>query len=100
MLVVLDTLYSFPGYHITEQIYSGSKTLVYRGIREQDQKPVVLKLMRNEYPIFAEIAQFRNQYIITKNLDIPGILKTYSLESYRNSYILVMEDFGGISLQD
>lgn len=100
MLVVLDTLYAFPGYHITEQIYSGSKTLVYRGIREQDQKPVVLKLMRNEYPTFAEIAQFRNQYIITKNLDIPGILKTYSLESYRNSYILVMEDFGGISLQD
>ncbi|MEH1865678.1 MAG: AAA family ATPase [Nostoc sp.] len=100
MLVVFDTLYAFPGYHITEQIYSGSKTLVYRGIREQDQKPVVLKLMRNEYPTFAEIAQFRNQYIITKNLDIPGILKTYSLESYRNSYILVMEDFGGISLQD
>ncbi|MCW5317802.1 AAA family ATPase [Nostoc sp. KVJ3] len=100
MLVVSDTLYTFPGYRITEQIYSGSKTLVYRGIREQDQKPVVLKLMRNEYPTFAEIAQFRNQYIITQNLDIPGILKTYSLESYRNSYILVMEDFGGISLQD
>ncbi|MEH2058817.1 MAG: AAA family ATPase [Nostoc sp.] len=100
MLVVLDTLYSFPGYRITEQIYSGSKTLVYRGIREQDQKPVVLKLMRNEYPTFAEIAQFRNQYIISKNLDLPGIVKTYSLENYRNSYVLVMEDFGGISLQD
>lgn len=100
MLVVLDTLCTFPGYRITEQIYSGSKTLVYRGIREQDQKSVVLKLMRNEYPTFAELAQFRNQYIISKNLDIPGIVKTYSLENYRNSYILVMEDFGGISLQD
>ncbi|MEH2374266.1 ATP-binding sensor histidine kinase [Nostoc sp.] len=100
MLVVLDTLYTFPGYRITEQIYLGSKTLVYRGIREQDQKSVVLKFMRNEYPTFAEIAQFRNQYIIIKNLDLPGIVKTYSLENYRNSYILVMEDFGGISLQD
>ncbi len=100
MSVVLDTLYAFPGYRLTEQIYSGSKTLVYRGIREQDQKSVVLKLMRNEYPTFAEIAQFRNQYIITKNLDLPGIIKTYSLESCRNSYVLVMEDFGGISLQD
>ncbi|MEH1851415.1 MAG: AAA family ATPase [Nostoc sp.] len=100
MLVLLDTLYSFPGYRITEQIYSGSKTLVYRGIREEDKKSVVLKLMRNEYPTFAEIAQFRNQYIITKNLDIPGIVKTYSLENYRNSYVLVMEDFGGIPLQD
>lgn len=77
MLIVLDTLYSFPGYRITEQIYSGSKTLVYRGIREEDQKSVVLKLIRNEYPTFAEIAQFRNQYIITKNLYIPGIVKTY-----------------------
>ncbi|WP_375500541.1 AAA family ATPase [uncultured Nostoc sp.] len=100
MLVVLDTLSAFPGYRITEQIYSGSKTLVYRAIREQDQKPVVLKLMRNEYPTFGEIAQFRNQYIITKNLDLPGIVKTYSLENYRNNYVLVMEDFGGISLQD
>ncbi|MDZ8257160.1 AAA family ATPase [Nostoc sp. ChiQUE01b] len=100
MLVVLDTLYSFLGYRITEQIYSGSKTLVYRGVREEDQKSVVLKLMRNEYPTFAEIAQFRNQYIITKNLDFPGIVKTYSLENYRNSYVLVMEDFGGISLQN
>ncbi|MEH1998989.1 MAG: AAA family ATPase [Nostoc sp.] len=100
MLVVLDTLYAFPGYRITEQIYLGSKTLVYRGIREEDQKSVVLKFMRNEYPTFAEIAQFRNQYIITKNLDHPGIVKTYSLENYRNSYVLVMEDFGGISLQD
>ncbi|MBL1201179.1 MAG: AAA family ATPase [Nostoc sp. GBBB01] len=99
MSIVLDTLYAFPGYRITEQIYSGSKTLVYRGIREQDQKSVVLKLMRSEYPTFAEIAQFRNQYIITKNLDIPGIIKPYSLDNYRNSYILVMEDFGGVSLQ-
>jgi len=99
MSIVLDTLYAFSGYRITEQIYSGSKTLVYRGIREQDQKSVVLKLMRNEYPTFAEIAQFRNQYLISKNLDIPGIIKSYSLDNYRNSYILVMEDFGGISLQ-
>ncbi|MDZ8188948.1 MAG: AAA family ATPase [Nostoc sp. ChiSLP02] len=99
MSVVVDTIYAFPGYRVTEQIYSGSKTLVYRGIREEDQKLVVLKLMRNEYPTFAEIAQFRNQYIIIKNLDIPGVVKPYSLDSYRNGYILVMEDFGGISLQ-
>jgi serine/threonine protein kinase len=77
---------------------SGSKTLVYRGIREKDEKPVVIKMMRNEYPTLNEIAQFRNQYNITKNLNLPGIIKTYSLENYYNSYALIMEDFGGISL--
>ncbi len=100
MSVSSDTLSTIPGYRIIEQIYSGSKTLVYRGIREADQKSVIIKLMRNEHPTFAEISQFRNQYIITKSLDIPGIVKPLSLENYRNSDVLVMEDFGGISLKD
>ncbi|MBW4614576.1 MAG: AAA family ATPase [Desmonostoc vinosum HA7617-LM4] len=100
MLVALDTLPALPGYRITEQIYSGSKTLVYRGIREQDQQSVIIKLMRNEFSSFADIAQFRNQYFIIKNLNFPSIVKPYSLENYSNSYALVMEDFGGVSLKD
>ena len=35
--------------------------------------------------------QFRNQYTITKNISLPGIIKTYGLENYRNGYALVME---------
>jgi len=100
MLVLFNTLYSFPGYRITEEIYLGVKTIVCRGIREQDQKPVIIKLIRNEYPTFSEITQLRNQYTITKNLDLPGIVKPYSLENYRNGYAIVMEDFGGITLKD
>ncbi len=100
MVVLLDTTIFLAGYGITEQIYLGSKTLVCRGIREQDQKPVIIKLMQNEYPTFSEIIQFRNQYTITKNLDLTGIVKPYSLVNYRNGYALLMEDFGGISLKD
>ncbi|MEH2223744.1 trifunctional serine/threonine-protein kinase/ATP-binding protein/sensor histidine kinase [Nostoc sp.] len=88
------------GYQIHGLIYSGSKTLVHRGIRESDKKPVVIKLLRREYPTFYELVRFRNQYTIAKNLDIDGIIKTYSLENYQNSYALVMEDLGGISLQE
>ncbi|MBW4433057.1 MAG: AAA family ATPase [Pelatocladus maniniholoensis HA4357-MV3] len=99
MLLPLDRVISFPGYCITDQIYLGSRTIVYRGIREQDQQPVIIKLMRNEYPSLNELAQFRNQYIITKKLNFPGIVKTYTLENYHNGYAIVMEDFGGISLQ-
>jgi predicted ATPase/signal transduction histidine kinase/tRNA A-37 threonylcarbamoyl transferase component Bud32 len=91
---------TLPGYCITEPIYESSETLVYRGQRTLDEQPVVIKLLRSEYPSFKELVQFRNQYTITKNLNLPGIIKTYSLENYRNGYALVMEDFGGISLQD
>jgi predicted ATPase/signal transduction histidine kinase/tRNA A-37 threonylcarbamoyl transferase component Bud32 len=99
MKTIVETLFSIGGYRISEEIYTSSKTIVYRGVREQDEKPVILKLMRNEYPSFSEIAQFRNQYTITKNLELAGVVKTYSLESYRNGLALVMEDFGGISLK-
>ncbi|WP_414570743.1 protein kinase domain-containing protein [Nostoc sp. CCY 9925] len=100
MIVLSNDILPLSGYRITEQIYSGSKTLVYRAIRKQDQKIVVIKLMRNEYPTIHEIAQFRNQYTITKNLNLKGIVKPLSLENYRNAYALVMEDFSGISLKD
>ncbi|MEG4120998.1 serine/threonine-protein kinase, partial [Microcoleus sp. N9_B4] len=87
-------------YQIISTVYSGSRTLVYRAIRTSDQLPVVIKLLKNDYPTFSELVQFRNQYTIAKNLNSPLIVQTYSLEPYQNGYALVMEDFGGISLKD
>jgi serine/threonine protein kinase len=60
MTKLLDRQHTVIGYRITEKIYSGSKTLVYRGVREQDRQSVILKLMATEYPSFSEITQFRN----------------------------------------
>ncbi|PHM11702.1 AAA family ATPase [Nostoc sp. 'Peltigera malacea cyanobiont' DB3992] len=91
---------NIPGYRISEELYNGSRTLVYRGVRETDSLPVVTKLLKNPYPGFSELLSFRNQYTIAKNLNSPLIVQTYSLESYQNGYALVMEDFGGISLKD
>ncbi|MEH2015610.1 ATP-binding sensor histidine kinase [Nostoc sp.] len=97
---MVTTLVTIPGYQVKEQLYNGSKTLVYRGYRETDSLRVVIKLLKNPYPSFSELVQFRNQYTITKNLNSPLIIQTYSLEPYQNGYVLVMEDFGGISLKE
>ncbi|HSF76050.1 MAG TPA: protein kinase, partial [Microcoleus sp.] len=94
----MDAIANLSGYQITEQLYTGTRTLVYRGIRTRDQYPVVIKLLRNEYPTFNELVHFRNQYTIAKNLDFPHIVKPLTLEVYHNSYALVMEDFGAVSL--
>ncbi|WP_375496919.1 AAA family ATPase [uncultured Nostoc sp.] len=97
---MVTTLVTIPGYIVKEQLYNGSRTLVYRGYRESDSLPVVIKLLKNPYPSFSELVQFRNQYTIAKNLNSPLIIQTYSLEPYQNGYALVMEDFGGISLKE
>ena len=97
---MVTTLVTIPGYQVNEQLYNGSKTLVYRGYRETDSLRVVIKLLKNPYPGFSELVQFRNQYTIAKNLNSPLIIQTYSLITYQNGYALVMEDFGGISLKE
>ena len=108
-MAAADLTINLPGYSLVEQVYSGVRTVVYRGVQFQGEtRPVVIKLLRQEYPTFSDLLQFRNQYAImlriadanAKNLAIPGIVRPYCLESYRNSYALVMEDFGGVSLRN
>ncbi|MEM7714070.1 MAG: AAA family ATPase, partial [Cyanobacteria bacterium P01_A01_bin.68] len=97
---MVSTEVSISGYQVREELYNGSRTLVYRGYRKSDSLPVVIKLLKNAYPSFNELVQFRNQYAIAKNLNYPGIIQTYGLEQYHNGYALIMEDFGGISIKD
>ncbi|MCC3407504.1 MAG: AAA family ATPase [Microcoleus sp. PH2017_10_PVI_O_A] len=92
--------FTLTGYQTLDRIYLGTRTLVYRARSLSDKQPVAIKVLRSEYPSFTELVQFRNQYTIAKNLNLPGIIETYSLETYQNSYALVMEDFGGISLKE
>jgi predicted ATPase/signal transduction histidine kinase len=97
---VINMTVVLSGYRIGQAIYTGTRTLVYRGQRVSDNQSVVIKFLRNEYPTFSELLQFRNQYAIAKNLNISGIVRPDSLETYGNSYALVMADGGGISLRE
>jgi hypothetical protein len=63
------------GYIIVEQLYLGARTAVYRAVEQVQQRPVVVKVLRREYPSFSELVQFRNQYTIAKNLPIAGIVR-------------------------
>ncbi|MBD2578035.1 ATP-binding sensor histidine kinase [Oscillatoria sp. FACHB-1406] len=87
-----------PGYTLLEPLYCGSRTLVYRAVQLADRQPVVIKFLRQTHPTFSELVQFRNQYAVAKNLNFSGIIRPLSLKSWQNSYALVMEDTGSISL--
>lgn len=89
-----------PGYRILEKIYTGKKSLVYRGIRESDQLSVMIKTLNHFFPTFEELVLLRNQYYITKNLKIEGIIHAYALENYGQGLAIILEDFGGISLEE
>jgi predicted ATPase/signal transduction histidine kinase/CheY-like chemotaxis protein len=96
----MNTRVSLAGYQISAQIHVGNRTVVYRGTRDRDGSSVVIKMLRDPFPSSREIIQLRNHYAITKDLTLPGILKTLALELRGNAYALVTEDDGGISLAD
>ncbi len=97
---MLNIQIRFTEYQISKEIYNGLRSVIYQGYRNSDKQPVVIKILKNPDPNISELARFRNQYNIIKNIYQPGIIQTYSLEPYQNGYALVMEDFGGISLRE
>ncbi|MCL1466971.1 AAA family ATPase [Argonema galeatum] len=88
-----------PGYTMNEIIYESSKTFVYRGQRDRTSQPVIIKILKDEYPTIEEITRLRQEFIIPQKIDCAGIVKPYSLENYQNSFALILEDFGGQSLK-
>ncbi|KAI9130701.1 PAS domain S-box protein [Acaryochloris sp. CCMEE 5410] len=87
------------GYTPLEMLHEGQKTRVYRALRVIDQQPVVIKTTPPQVILsFSDHLAFRNQFTISHNLDHPGIITTYGLESYDQTYALVMEDIQGIPL--
>ena len=90
--------FQLAGYQARDLIYSGHRTLVYRCWAEAEQKTVVIKILRKDYPRFRELVRFRNQYAITKNLDVLGIVSPIALKRYGHSLALITEDDGSVSL--
>lgn len=95
-----DRLLQIDGYHIGEQVYAGSRTLVYRAVRLVDQQPVILKILKRDRPTLDEILRLYNHYTIAKNLNFSGISQHLNLEPYSHGYALVTADQGFSTLQE
>ncbi|WP_445247626.1 trifunctional serine/threonine-protein kinase/ATP-binding protein/sensor histidine kinase [Microcoleus sp. OTE_8_concoct_300] len=87
------------GYEITSKIHESNNSLVYRGLRKQDNQPIILKFLKQDYPMPASLVRYKQEYEITRNLDLESVPKTYSLERYQNSLVIISEDSGGESLK-
>jgi len=86
------------GYHLKTLLHQGSCSLVYRAIRESDMQPVVIKLLNIDYPSQEDLARFKRGYSLIKGLRAESVIGVYSLERYKNSLFIVMEDIGGGSV--
>jgi serine/threonine protein kinase len=87
------------GYQAVARIYQSANSLVYRALTEGDGQKVILKILRQDYPSPAELTCYKQEYEITRELNLEGAIEAYSLEKYQNTLVIVFEDFGGESLR-
>ena len=89
---------ALPGFQIVALLKAGVKAVIYRGIKVKDQCPVIIKGLRPEQCTPNNIEQLRHEYAIAQRLNIAAAVKAYALEMHQGIPYLIMEDFGGRSL--
>jgi PAS domain S-box-containing protein len=89
---------ALPGIAIQDKIYESSNSLVYRGIRD-DVVGIVVKMLKLDYPSPQELTRYRQEYKITRSLKLEGVIKAYSQQDYQRTLVIILEDFGGESLE-
>ncbi|MBH8552566.1 PAS domain S-box protein [Nostocaceae cyanobacterium CENA357] len=89
---------ALPGIAIQDKIYESSNSLVYRGIRE-DGVAIIVKILKQDYPSPQELTRYRQEYKITRSLNLEGVIKAYSQQDYKRTLVIILEDFGGESLE-
>src|SRR5919202_64778 len=94
-----NTTIELAGYQVLTQIYESANSLVYRGKKEQDNKTVILKVLKEDYPTPQELTRYKQEYEITRNLNTEGVVKAYGIEPYQRTLVIILEDIGASSLK-
>jgi predicted ATPase/signal transduction histidine kinase/CheY-like chemotaxis protein/tRNA A-37 threonylcarbamoyl transferase component Bud32 len=86
-------------YKSLKKIYESANSIVYRGQRVKDNQPVILKILKQDYPTPNELSRYHQEYDITCHLShLNGVINAYDIEKYKNTLMICLEDFGGESL--
>ncbi len=91
-------MFDLPGYQIVSQIHDGRRSLIYKGRRLIDSLPVIVKVLKNKYPTLVESLRFQQEYMMLRSLGSYGVVRAYAIENVHHTSAIIMEDFGGVSL--
>ncbi len=88
------------GYEIKGKIYESESSVIYLGTRTIDNKIVVLKLLKEEYPSLEKVSRFMHENQILKQLNENEevTVSAYDLVRYKNTFVIILE-YGGQDLQ-
>jgi PAS domain S-box-containing protein len=89
---------SDPHYTILGSLADGRGTRLYRAVRSADRRPVILKVLDSQGGQARDLECLKHEYEIGKILDSRFVVKPLALDTYQGRPSLVLEDSGGVSL--
>ncbi len=85
-------------YEITSELHKSNGSVFYRGMARENNRPVIIKLLKDKFPHANHIHKLEREYKIGSQFHDDRIIVYYGIEPYRHGFCLVMEDFGAIGL--
>jgi serine/threonine protein kinase len=89
----------FADYTLRKKIHETRNSIIYRGHKEDESQLFIIKLLKTIYPTPSEIARFRQEYNLIKNLNLEGVIKTFDIIRHGDGFALILEDFDGVSIK-
>ncbi|MBT8079136.1 MAG: AAA family ATPase [Gammaproteobacteria bacterium] len=87
-----------PGYTIKESLKKDHDWQLLRGVRAEDDLPVLIKAANAQSPESGLTEQLRAEFSTLQGLDVPGVLRVHALLRESRNSALVLEDPGGTLL--
>ncbi|WP_224248534.1 trifunctional serine/threonine-protein kinase/ATP-binding protein/sensor histidine kinase [Hyalangium gracile] len=90
-----------PGYKLLRLLQTTSSHLLFRAVREADQRTVIVKTPRTEHAGPRERARYEREHRVLQRLQgTPGVPSVLGYEVIKESPVLVQEDVGGLALSE
>ncbi len=90
---------SLRGYRCLELVHSGHRSLVYRMQRREDGEGVIAKALRVSEPTRRDVDKMQREFDVMSMFDCDEIVRAQDFIVGSSGPVIVMEDFGGASLQ-
>ncbi|APR83105.1 Serine/threonine protein kinase PrkC, regulator of stationary phase [Minicystis rosea] len=86
------------GYSLTSVVHEGASSRIFRGTRRRDRLPVVIKVPVASPQSAEDRQRVRSEHELGARVPAPAAVTYLAVETLPEGLALVMEDFGGTSL--
>ena len=89
-----------PGYTINEEISRGHSSVLFKGSRDKDGIPVLIRAYRSVNVTGTEVVRFKHKFLIAMNLKSDGFISAHGIEEFMGGFAVISDDFNGIPLKE